>query len=162
MAAPVKHTVSTLKKGVTKYFKSICVKTELKDAMGNTVTDNKGRPVLVDTYIRPPGKASLALSLGIDRRTWLNYSDHKLHPEFSDITSYANTRIEAWLEEQISIREKPQGVKFNLEANFGWGAKTEISLEKETREAVLGATMEEKLAAIMAAAASIPKDDDDE
>lgn len=161
MARPKKYTAKKLKKAVDKYFDSICIERPVI-VDGEQVYNDEFKPIMVPVYYRPPGKVNLCLALGIDRRTWLNYSDPDKYPEFAEVTSYANTRIEAWLEEEINTRDKPQGIKFNLESNFGWGSKTEISIEKETREAIKGATMEEKLAAIAAAAAFIPKDDDDD
>lgn len=76
-------------------------------------------------------------------RTFENYS-HR--PEFAEICSEAKLRIEAYLAEQLNIRDRPQGIIFNLENNFGWKNKKEVELGEGTREAMrlTSMTIEEK------------------
>lgn len=118
---PKKYTKKGLEKAVNGYFASI----------------SRGGDVWAAEYTRPPTVSGLCLYLGIDRSTWQNYSDPKLHPEFREITAYAKMRMEAYLEEQLLTREKNvQGLIFNLQNNYGWREKREVELGGETRRTV--------------------------
>lgn len=120
MARPKKYTKKGLETAVEGYFASI-----------------SGGEAWEAEYKRPPTVSGLCLYLGIDRSTWQNYADPKLHPEFQEITAYAKTRMEAFLEEQLLTREKNvQGLIFNLQNNYGWREKREVELGGEARKAV--------------------------
>lgn len=120
---PKKYTKKSLQTAVDGYFASIS-----RNGDGNAWTAE---------YKRPPTVSGLCLYLGIDRSTWQNYADRKLHPEFAEITAYARMRMEAYLEEQLLTREKNvQGLIFNLQNNYGWREKREVELGQETRRSV--------------------------
>lgn len=120
---PKKYTKKGLEKAVEGYFASIS-----KDADGEAWAAE---------YKRPPTVGGLCLYLGIDRSTWQNYADGRLHPELQEITAYARMRMEAYLEEQLLTREKNvQGLIFNLQNNYGWREKREVELGGETRRTV--------------------------
>lgn len=120
---PKKYTRKGLEKAVEGYFASIS-----RDAGGEAWAAE---------YKRPPTVGGLCLYLGIDRSTWQNYADRRLHPELQEITAYAKMRMETYLEEQLLTREKNvQGLIFNLQNNYGWREKREVELGGETREAV--------------------------
>lgn len=117
---PKKYTKKGLEAAVEGYFASI-----------------SGGEAWEAEYKRPPTVSGLCLYLGIDRSTWQNYADPKLHPEFREITAYARMRMEAYLEEQLLVREKNvQGLIFNLQNNYGWREKRELELGNETRQTV--------------------------
>lgn len=117
---PKKYTKKGLETAVEGYFASI-----------------SGGEAWEAEYKRPPTVSGLCLYLGIDRSTWQNYADPKLHPELQEITAYAKMRMEAYLEEQLLTREKNvQGLIFNLQNNYGWREKREVELGGETRQAV--------------------------
>ena len=110
----------------------------------------------------------MCLYLVIDLITLCNYFDEKLHPEFDDVTEMTRSRIEAWLEEQLLMREKSvQGIIFNLQNNYGWKQKQEIGLDDKTRETVAASSMSayDKIAVINAAQQgleAIPEYDDED
>ena len=64
---PKKYTKKGLEKAVEGYFASI---------------SRDEREAWEAEYKRPPTVSGLCLYLGIDRSTWRNYADPRLHPEF--------------------------------------------------------------------------------
>ena len=140
---------------VMAYFDSISY-TEVMMRGDEPVLSDGGKPIKFRVYVRPPTVGGLCIYLGIDRSSWNNYCDRELHPEFEDITNYARTLMESYLEEQLVLREKStQGIQFNLENNFGWKKKKEVELGAETRasmDKMSAMTLDEKMAAIRAAA----------
>lgn len=144
-------TKAALSKAIDSYFNSISCTEAAKYLDGKEIKNDEGKPVIVTHFVVPPTVSSLCLYLGIDRSTWQNYCDEGLHPEFSQATSLARARIEAYLEEQLLTREKAlQGIIFNLQNNYGWRAKQEVELGEKTRRDMQGKSMsvEEKYAAI--------------
>lgn len=148
-------SAKALSDAVIAYFDSISY-TEVMMRDGEPVLSDGGRPIKFRVYVRPPTVGGLCIYLGIDRSSWNNYCDKELHPEFEDITNYARTMMESYLEEQLVLREKStQGIQFNLENNFGWKKKREVELGSETRasmDKMSAMTLDEKMAAIRAAA----------
>ena len=150
-----------LYEAVEDYFASICCTITVHNEIGDVVVNDLGDPIIQKKYVVPPTISGLCLRLGIDRRTWNNYCDEKLHPEFQIITSTAKARIEAWLEEELICREKNvRGVIFNLQNNFGWREKKEMELGGETRKvmAAESLSLEEKLRLIEETAAEMQAD----
>ena len=156
MGAPKKYTERTLRKAVEKYFDSITrektvtemIPTGEKDKMGHMtyearpVVNRLGEPVIVTEYLVPPSVGDLSEFLGIHRSTWDNYCDPEKHPEFFDTTTRAMGRIRAYLERESLTRQGKdlKGVLFNLENNFGYKERLEMTNE----------TMEEYLQKMMA------------
>ena len=154
-----------LGRAIERYFRSISRCVEARDLTGAPLLNDDGEPVEVIDYIRPPSISALCLYLGIDRSTWQNYCDPKLHPEFAQATSRARARIEAYLEEQLLTREKGlQGIIFNLQNNYAWRQRQEVELGEDTRKAaqVSSMSLEEKLAVIAQAAKEYPAGDADD
>ncbi len=143
MGAPCKYTAEKLKRAVEKYFRSITrtvVVTEkkptgLRDDKGHMIFEdvpviNKlGKEVQLEEYIVPPSVGDLALFLGIHRSTWDDYCDPEKHPEFSDTTTHARGRMHAYLERESLTREGKnlKGILFNLENNYGYRERLEVS-----------------------------------
>ena len=143
MGAPKKYTARKLDKAVRLYFKSISrevVVTERKstgekDKMGHTIYEDVevknalGETVRVTEYLVPPTIGGLSDFLGIHRDTWNSYCDREKHPEFSDTTTYAQGRIHAYLEQECLTRSGKdlKGVLFNLENNFGYKERMELT-----------------------------------
>lgn len=156
MGAPKKYTERTLRKAVEKYFDSITrektvtemIPTGEKDKMGHMIYEARpvvnrlGEPVIVTEYLVPPSVGDLSEFLGIHRSTWDNYCDPEKHPEFFDTTTRAMGRIHAYLERESLTRQGKdlKGVLFNLENNFGYKERLEMTNE----------TMEEYLQKMMA------------
>lgn len=134
---PKKYTKKGLEKAIEGYFASISRTVQARDEAKQPLYNDGGEPIRVVEYIKPPTVGGLCLYLGIDRNTWQNYADPKLHPELAEVTAYAKMRMEAYLEEQLLTREKNvQGLIFNLQNNYGWREKREVELGGETRRTV--------------------------
>lgn len=142
MGAPKKYTPEKLKREVRKYFQSITrevtlteqVATDQRDRNGHVIFETRkvcnalGQEVKVTEYLTPPTVGTLAEFLGIHRDTWHEYCGQ---PEFSDTTTYALGRIHAYLERELLTRQGKdlKGVLFNLENNFGYRERMEVSSE---------------------------------
>lgn len=101
---------------------------------GNTKLKYDDLVVKIDEYFdkcdndkRPYTMSGLALSLGIDRRTLLNYSKNE---EFFPLIKEARQRVEAQLEECLYRLGNNSGVIFNLKNNFEWKDRQEIDTNR--------------------------------
>ena len=156
--AHAKYTPLSLERAVDRYFDSICYRVQARDPMGNPIKNMAGEDVMQIRYVSPPSKLDLCLFLGIDRSTWQNYCDREKHPEMAPITDYVHLRCEAYLASELVRREKGvDGIKFNLQNNYGWTSKKEVEVGEKTRAALSidQMTLAEKMAAIRAAAGDI-------
>tara|TARA_R110000772_G_scaffold84847_1_gene178809 strand:+ start:2170 stop:2565 length:396 start_codon:yes stop_codon:yes gene_type:complete len=70
-----------------------------------------------------PTMAGLALHLGVDRRTLVNYSNKE---EYFPTIRKARARIESHLEKKL-YGNNVTGLIFNLKNNFDWKDKSEIA-----------------------------------
>tara|TARA_R110000787_G_scaffold167889_1_gene280843 strand:- start:10987 stop:11382 length:396 start_codon:yes stop_codon:yes gene_type:complete len=70
-----------------------------------------------------PTMAGLALHLGVDRRTLVNYSNKE---EYFPTIRKARSRIESHLEKKL-YGNNVTGLIFNLKNNFDWKDKSEIA-----------------------------------
>ena len=93
-------TKEQLKKGIDDYFKKC---------------DKNNRPYTI---------SGLALSLGIDRRTLVNYSERDL---FFPLIKNAKLKIQEMLEENLYRLGNNSGIIFNLKNNYGWRDNIEVS-----------------------------------
>lgn len=157
MGAPKKYTPQKLAKEVKRYFASITRVTTAtekydtgeRDKMGHAilaereVRNSLGEPLQVTQYLVPPTVGDLSAFLGIHRDTWHDYCNHEKHPEFSDTTTYAQGRIHAYLERELLTRpgKDLKGVLFNLENNFGY--KERLEMTNGTVEEYLKQALEE-------------------
>lgn len=156
MGAPKKYDEKSLDRAVRKYFDSITrdvavtekKPTGEKDRMGHEIYElvpvlNKlGKQVIVTEYVVPPSVGDLSAFLGIHRSTWDNYCDREKYPEFFDTTTRAMGRIHAYLErESLTRRGKDlKGILFNLENNFGY--KERLEMTNDTVEGFLQKMMD--------------------
>lgn len=157
-----KYTKKTLSEAVNAYFSSISYTVVAKDEDGCELRNDDGKEILVRKYATPPSISGLCLYLGIDRSTWQNYADARLHPEMKAVTEEARARIEVYLEEELLTRRKGvQGIIFNLQNNYGWKQKQEIELGADTRKQMAGynVSLDEKLALIADARSALAEED---
>ncbi len=70
-----------------------------------------------------PTMAGLALHLGVDRRTIVNYSNKE---EYFPTIRKARARIESHLEKKL-YGNNVTGLIFNLKNNFDWKDKSEVA-----------------------------------
>lgn len=140
MGRPPKYTKKTLDEAVERYFDSITriVAVTEKKATGqrdekghmlyedSPVINKLGESVEVTEYIVPPSVGGLAAFLGIHRDTWAAYCTDK---KFSDTTTRARGRIHAYLEQESLTRSGKdlKGILFNLENNFDYRERVEVS-----------------------------------
>lgn len=76
-----------------------------------------------DKNNKPYTLSGLALSLDMDRRTLLNYSNDD---EFFPTIKKARGKVEAYAEERL-FYSNATGVIFNLKNNFNWEDKQELN-----------------------------------
>ncbi len=146
-------TAAALRRAADRYFDSISYVQDVKDLLNMA-----GEPVKLLRYVQPPTVTGLCLHLGIDRSTWQNYGDESRDPETAAVVRYVRQRIEAWLEQELLSRDKSvQGIIFNLQNNYGWRARSELELGRETRASMQLSDMslQDKLSAIAEAARHI-------
>ena len=79
---------------------------------------------------RPYTMSGLALALGLDRKTLVNYSERDL---FSTQIKNAKAKVEEQLEESLYRLGNNSGIIFNLKNNYGWADKTEQVVTQENR-----------------------------
>ena len=160
-------SVAAFRKAVDGYFVAITRERVLTEWVDSGERTNRGKPVMVERqvlgldgqpvivldYVLPPTMPALLLTIGVSKSSWDNYR----HREgYDEVCQDAKLRIEAYLAEQAVIRDKPTGVLFTLENNYGWKASKEIELGDKTRAALaMDMSMDEKMRLIreMAAAA---------
>jgi hypothetical protein len=107
---PMKYkTVEALQKAVDNYF--------AVDAF--SVQEIEGKQI--KTYL--PTMSGLALSLDVDRRTVVNYSNKD---EYFPTIRKAKAKIEAFIETRL-YGNNVTGCIFNLKNNFDWKDKTEVN-----------------------------------
>ena len=157
-------SAAALEKAIEGYFASISRTVTVRSLNGDPILNDAGQEIKTTEYLIPPSVQELALYLGIDRRTWLNYCDPERHPEFSAVTARTQLRLEAYLVRESMTREKGlHGITFNLEHNYGWARRTEVELGEKTRKTaqVQQLTMAEKMALIRQAAQEFAAGDTD-
>ena len=97
-------TVKALDKAVDRYFE--------EDAYMGEGDERKYAPTM----------SGLALSLGVDRRTIVNYSNRE---EYFPTIKKARLKVEVFLEQRL-YGNTVTGVIFNLKNNFDWKDKNEV------------------------------------
>lgn len=103
-------TVKELEEKVESFFVS-------DDAFLINFKDGKEEKVFAPTV------SGLALHLGVDRRTIVNYSNKE---EYFPTIKKARARIEAHLEKKL-FGNNVTGLIFNLKNNFDWKDKSEVA-----------------------------------
>lgn len=166
-------SVAAFKKAVDGYFLAITRERKLTEFVDSGERTNKGKPIMVERdvigidgqpvivldYVMPPTMPALQLTIGVSKSSWDNYRQRE---GYAEVCADAKLRIEAYLAEQAVLRDKPQGVLFTLENNYGWKSSKEIELGDKTRAALaMDMTMDEKLALIREAAMAAGDADDD-
>lgn len=146
---PKKHTRKSLEEGIEAYFRSISRTVELTSAGGEPLLNDRGEVLRKREYLIPPSESALYLSLGIDQGGW-----EDLARQYPQVCAAAALRFQAYLEEQLLLRDKGlQGVIFDLENRWGWTSKGAREKEPEGGSTSESAPMdmEEKLRLIRAA-----------
>lgn len=157
---PMKYTAAEFEAAVERYFRSIIRTevltervTEYEDGMPverlvEVMNDNM-EPMMRTRWLRPPSISGICISLGIERSTWQNYADAKRYPKHAKVCERARMRIECYLEELLSTKEKSvQGVIFNLQNNYWNREKAAEESAARSVSPIDGMSMAQKLALI--------------
>jgi len=85
---------------------------------------------------KPKTMSGLALALGIDRKTLVNYSNKD---EYFHTIKRARQIVEQQNEEMlVSGKGSATGIIFNMKNNFGWVDKTEVESKMTLKQALVG------------------------
>lgn len=123
-------TVEILQEKIEAYFAS-CFEEQWEDVptrteSGGLILDDKGKriytPVKKIVNIKPVTITGLAVALGCDRETLLNYEKKE---EFFGTIKAAKTKIHEYVESCL-FKGNAAGIIFNLKNNFNWKDKTEV------------------------------------
>ena len=123
---------------IDDYFASITRKVDRKEPV-QVGFDDKGKPVfedqpVLDSYgraaqklewLETPTLSGLAIKLGVDRTTLINYAKDE---KFFNTLKSAKSIIERYNESRLDERANAVGTIFNLKNNFGWKDTTEIGI----------------------------------
>ena len=137
MGRSKKYNAKSLQAAIDDYFAAISYTTTAKEMVDSGKRDEKGHvilhpieikndrgePIAVREFVRPPTVTGLCRSLGISRETWREYSDdEKLGP----IAEAGKAVIEEYLETMLYREKNVTGIIFNLQNNYGWKEKKEV------------------------------------
>lgn len=91
---------------------------------------------------RVPGVAGLAVALGMDRRSLLNWckrgdDDNPVVVEISQILRAAKSAVEAAQEEALFDRETARGAMFALQSIYRWGVEDQNEAPTEFKREIL-------------------------
>lgn len=103
---------------------------ELDDAVENYFTTDAYMPNSSGDNEYLPTMAGLALSLNVDRKTIVNYSNRD---EYFPTVRKARAKIEAFIETRL-YGNNVTGCIFNLKNNFDWKDKQEVETKDTTNE----------------------------
>lgn len=134
-------TAAALRKAVEEYWDSISYQTpvvistpsgyvdehgnvEYKTTVLNEKMDGTGAFKLERKFFTPPSTAGLLLHLGISRSTWSEYREKE---DLGPVVREWDLRYEAYLVGQLEKGKHVSGVIFNLEHNYGWRHKADIT-----------------------------------
>ena len=118
--------------------------TELEEAVDNYFAVDAFMPTASGETEYLPTMAGLALSLDVDRRTIVNYSNNE---EYFPTIRKARAKIESFIETRL-YGNNVTGCIFNLKNNFDWKDKQEIET-KDTTEEVSDEDLNAKILAAM-------------
>lgn len=137
MGRKKKHNPKSLQEGIADYFASISYTTTAKEMVDSGKRDDKGHvilhpieikndrgePITLREFVRPPTVTGLCRYLGISRETWREYGeDERMGP----IAAEGKAVIEEYLETQLYREKNVTGIIFNLQNNYGWKEKKEV------------------------------------
>lgn len=109
------ETAEALQEAVDQYFASITYEKIVKED-GEVVYNAAGEPVKRIAFAVPPTNESLCLYIGIGRATWFRYrQDEKL----GEVCREADLKVRAWRTEEVSTRDRTQGLQFLLSNDSG-------------------------------------------
>lgn len=132
-----------------KYLASIKFKVERKDERGKPIYNMLGEPLVVEEYAVPPNTLDWARYLKINKQTLTQAYKERYPDAYAEIKG----ELEAYNARELVMRDRVDGIKFNLINNYGWKDSKRIGLEEDTAQAMAVASntdmsLEEKLSRI--------------
>jgi len=118
-------SAAEMEKQINAYIDSCFTEVYLKDKNGYVIQDENGQPLKEKQCTEPLTITGLALALGTNRMTLLNYQN-EYEEEFFYPIARAKTIIENYAEKQLYLAKSANGPAFNLKNNYGWVDKQEI------------------------------------
>ncbi len=118
-------SAAEMQKAIDAYYDSCYSDVIVKDKNGAAVLDENNRPIYERVLTEPLTITGLALALGTNRQTLLNYQN-EYGEDFFDTITRAKTIIENYAEKQLYLAKSANGPAFNLKNNYGWVDKQEI------------------------------------
>jgi len=123
------ETAEALQEAVDKYFESITYKKVVKGADGEPIFTEDGTPVCTIAFAVPPTNESLCLFIGVGRMTWSRY---RADEEFQDVCREADLKIRAWRTEEVSTRDRTQGLQFLLSNDSGMSDNVKVEVNSSS------------------------------
>lgn len=119
MASELKYkTPRALKNAIDCYFKEC-------ESRERTIVTKQGEKIDIPNPMMPT-VTGLALHLGTNRQTLINYSERAV---YADVIMMAKARIEAATEQGLFDKETYKGSQFSLSNNFDWAEKKDVKSE---------------------------------
>lgn len=110
------ETAEALQEAIDGYFDSITYEKIVKGDDGEAIYNTAGEPVKRIAFAVPPTNESLCLYIGVSRATWFRYrQDEKL----GEVCREADLKVRAWRTEEVSTRDRTQGLQFLLSNDSG-------------------------------------------
>ena len=137
-------TAKALWKAVEDYFESISrVETVMEpedtgefDKYGHKIykmvpaMNGRDEKIKRTVYLVPPTVGGLTTHIGVSNSTWFRYCSEELHPEFAEVTEWANDQLKNWCFDELMVRpdKMTKGVIRNLEDNLQTAAKKSVDI----------------------------------
>lgn len=110
------ETAEALQEAVDRYFASITYEKIVKGDDGEVIYNAAGEPVKRIAFAVPPTNESLCLYIGIGRATWFRYRQDEV---LGEVCREADLKVRAWRTEEVSTRDRTQGLQFLLSNDSG-------------------------------------------
>ena len=110
------ETAEALQEAIDGYFDSITYEKIVKGDDGEVIYNAAGEPVKRIAFAVPPTNESLCLYIGISRSMWFRYRQDE---ELEDVCREADLKVRAWRTEEVSTRDRTQGLQFLLSNDSG-------------------------------------------
>lgn len=109
------ETAEALQEAIDKYFDSITYEKIVKED-GEVIYNAAGEPVKRIAFAVPPTNEALCLYIGISRSMWFRYRQDE---ELGEVCREADLKVRAWRTEEVSTRDRTQGLQFLLSNDSG-------------------------------------------